>query len=173
MQAHIKIVQHPNVHRRAYHVTSELLSGEIRYGFGQDSYYGGAEKKISDEIKKLVDTLKMIPGIIGGTVKNYEIGIAISEAFEWEDIGPLVLGEIVNATFPEVLGGSILISNQLVSTYYVDRVDPGDDGMRYRYFQTMKREVVSVDFKGGRPILDVESFFDLKEAQKKNKENEV
>lgn len=171
MQAHIKIEQHPNPYRRTYHVTSEVLT-EVRYGFGEDSYFGSMEKKTNEDILGLVAKLKAIPGIVGGIVKNYEIHLAIGEAFEWVDVGPLALGEIVKALFPEVLGSSIMISNQMVESYCVPPQGFDDDGTRYRYFYPMKRELVPVDFKGGRPILDVESFFDLEKAKKEKNEKE-
>ncbi|MDO8565179.1 MAG: hypothetical protein Q7R67_00940 [bacterium] len=166
VKPHVKVVQHPNPTRRSFHVTREVTEGgSERYGFG-DHYFDIDRKKPGELVKLLADRLRAIPGVTSARFEPYEISVGISEAFDWSDIGPVVLGEIVNVLFPETLGNTIEISANIGWSYYVrpsgHSLDD-DDGYRVRYKDTAKREVVEVE---DPQILDVERFLNAEAVQK-------
>lgn len=173
IKPHVKIVQHPNPTRRSYHITREVMEGDDKYGWGDSAYSRSlslfSNKKPSQLVETLKDRLSAIPGVTGGHFEDYEVSIGIGEAFDWKDIGPVVLGEIVNAIFPETLSGTIEISAQIGWSYYVrpSGWDPDDDGHRIRYKDVVSREVVEVK---DPQILDVERLLNsdaLQKAQEK------
>lgn len=160
IKPHVKVVQHPNPTRRSFHVTREVTEGGAKNcGFG-DFYFELDDKKKPGELAKLLmDRLQAIPGVTSASLKPYEISVGISEAFDWKDVGPIVLGEIVNALFPETLGNTIEISVNVGWSYHVrpSSWDNDDDGHRVRYKDMVKREVVEVK---DPQVLDVERFLD-------------
>src|SRR3989344_4808929 len=159
IKPHVKVVQHPNPTRRSFHVTREVTEGGAkRCGFG-DHYFDFDRKKPGELAQLLMDRLQAIPGVTSARFEQYEISVGISEAFDWRSIGPIVLGEIVNALFPETLGNTIEISANVGWSYHVraSSWDNDDDGHRVRYKDTVKREVVEVK---DPQILDVERFLD-------------
>ncbi len=159
IRPHVKAVQHPNPTRRTFHVTREVTEGGCDlYGFG-DHFYSMDRKKPGDLVKLLVERLQAIPGVTSAFIKPYEISVGIGEAFDWTSIGPIVVGEIVNALFPETLEGTIEVSAEVGWSYYVrpgSRMwDDEDDGHRVKYKDTAKRETVEVK---DPQVLDIERF---------------
>ncbi len=168
VKPHVKVVQHPNPTRRSYHVTREVVEGENKFGFGESAYSSSLsffkKNKPGDLVKLIQERLQAIPGVIGGHFENYEISVAIGEAFDWSDIGPVVLGEIVNALFPETLGNTIEVSARVGWSYHAkpSSWDMDDDGHRVRYEDTVRREVVEVK---DPQVLDVERFLNAEAVQ--------
>ena len=157
---HVKVVQHPNPTRRSFHVTREVTEGgSDRCGFG-DHYLDFDKKKPGELAQLLMERLRAIPGVTSARFVPYEISVGIGEAaFDWKSVGPIVLGEIVNALFPETLGNTIEISANVGWSYYVrpsGRSWDNDDGHRVRYKDTVDHEVVEVK---DPQVLDVERFF--------------
>lgn len=163
VKPHVKVEQHPNPTRRSYHVTREVMEGDERYGWGDSAYHSYglfSKKKPSKFVTTLKDRLSAIPGVTGGSFSTYDIDIAIGDAFDWKDIGPIVLGEIVNAIFPETLGGTIEISARIGWSYYVRSrrmFDDDDDGHRVRYKDVASHEIFEVR---DPQVLDVERLLD-------------
>jgi len=168
IKPHVKVEQHPNPTRRTYHVTREVMEGDEKYGWG-DSVYRSfglfSKSKPSEQVKTLKDRLSSIPGVTGGSIGTYEIDIVIGDAFDWKDVGPTVLGEIVNTVFPETLGGTIEISARIGWSYYVrpSGWDDDDDGHCVRYKDVVSREVFEVK---DPQVLDVERLLNADALQK-------
>lgn len=174
---HILVVQHPNSAIRSYHVTREISQMRGMYGFGPENmFYGGAfsKERPGELAESLAKALETIAGITEGSMKQYEISVHLGEAFDWRDIGPLVLGEIVKQVYPEADGGTLEVSTRLGWGLWVQPGSFGlfgesDDGHRIRYQHMADHEAVPVRFKTGRPILDIEHLLNA-EALKKAKE---
>lgn len=159
VKPHVKAVQHPNPTRRTFHVTREVTEGGCdRYGFG-DHFSSFGRKKPGELVKLLAERLQAIPGVTSARFEPYEISVGIGEAFDWASIGPIVVGEIVNALFPETLGNTIEISAEVGWSYYVrpgSRIwDDEDNGHRVKYKDTVKRETIEVK---DPQVLDIERF---------------
>jgi len=158
---HLKIEQHPNPLRRDFHVSREI--GKVRlYGFGLENSYSGSlvdEKEPEQLVKELADLLTAIPGVTDGHIDQYSVGIGIGQAFEWEDIGPQVVGVLVAKIFPECIGKSIEISATLST------IDASGYG---HHFDVAKRIPTDVpaDISEPNPVLDVESLFSCAPLQK-------
>lgn len=165
IKAHVKIEQHPNPKIRDFHVTCEVSAIRGIYGFGENEMMNFGEKSPGDLAETLAKKLMTIPGVTGGNFKRYEVRVDISDAFSWQDVGPLVLGEIVKNLFPETNGATIDISTRIGWSYFVrpspayDFMGEDDDGHRTRYVDMVNRQAVEVKFGSGRPILDVEHLF--------------
>jgi hypothetical protein len=164
--AHIKVVQHPNPNMRTFHVVREVGDIDHMYGFGTDNFYGlsGRKKNPGDYAKILAKRLSELPGVTHGHLKQYDISVGIGEAFNWRDIGPLVLGEIIRSIYPEVDGKTIEISVSIGWGYHVRPRSFGfmndeDDGHRTRYVDTVDHETVPVNL-GIRPRFDIELMLD-------------
>lgn len=181
LKPHLKAVQHPNQKRRTFHVVREVYQGRHMYGFGKENtMLSMLDKEEPGELaKELVKRLETIPGVTDGHFKTYEMSIGIGDAFSWKDIGPLVLGEIVKAVYPDVIGGTLEVSTQIGWSYRVQPRNDGlsfsfmsmeDDGHRTRYQDMADHEPVEVDFGSGRPTLDIEHMLGgetLKTAKQK------
>jgi hypothetical protein len=125
-------------------------------GFGSDrlgsSLFGGKPSQLA---KTLMERLSAIPGVNGGHLHGYEVSVNIGEAFSWKDLGPIVLGEIVNTIYPEILGKTIAISAELSWTYYSSGgIWEDDDGQRIRAIYVLDHQ----EFEVKDPqILDIEN----------------
>ena len=149
---HISIEQHPNPEMRTYHVTRQVSKIQ-RFGFGIDQIISSLDEKEDPGLlgKRLAKALAQIPGVTAGTLKAYEIDVTKGNAFDWSEIGPLVVGQIVKRVFPKCVGGTIEVST---TANYMS----GD----YCHHQDIaKRCNVPVTFekKERRPRLDVEELF--------------
>jgi hypothetical protein len=164
IKPHLKVVRHPNVKCRTFHVVREICLDRGGHGFGrEDEYIYGRSKEPGDLAKGLAKTLETIPGVASGSLKQYEIRVDIADAFSWEEIGPMVLGEIVKAIYPDVVGNPLLLSVSIGWGYYVA---PGrsrmsifsdeNDDYRTRYIDTVKRQPIEVDLGKGRPMFNIE-----------------
>ena len=165
IKPHVKVIQHPNPTRRTIHVTREVVDGAEKFGWG-DSVYRHHKVKPSENALLLRDRLSAVSGVIGGTFGNYELDVAIGDAFDWSEIGPVVLGEIVNTLFPETFGKTIEISVTIGWAYQTRSrrmYDDDDDGHRTRYQDMASRVVVEVT---DPQILDLERFLDGAALQK-------
>lgn len=107
---HIQIVQHPNPEMRTYHVTRQA-SKVHGFGFGVDNMSFSHEDEDPGLLaKRLAKALALIPGVADGTIDGYEISIGKGSAFKWDEVSPLVLGQIVKRLFPKCVGNTIEIS---------------------------------------------------------------
>ncbi|HEC30793.1 MAG TPA: hypothetical protein ENI66_02145 [Candidatus Yonathbacteria bacterium] len=158
LTAHIRIVQHPNPDRRTYHVTRQVSKVHL-YKFGVDELSGCSfdEKDPGDLAKKLAKGLERVPGINSGSLNAYEIDVGKGTAFDWEDIGHFIVGQIVKHVFPDCVGETIEISTTL---HYME----GDYSRKHDY---CKREKVSVKFWSKmRPHVYVEHLFTIQAIRK-------
>jgi len=167
IKPHVKIEQHPNPPYRSYHVTVELASADQHMvHFGHDEMGGSISgMKPKGVTRTLIERLTSIPGVNGGHIRGHEISVNIGQAFRWKDIGPIILGEIVNTVYPEILGKSIEISAELGWTYYTRNMDDGPDdvGQRSRSMEVLDH----MEFEVSDPqVLDVESFLNSDALQK-------
>lgn len=149
---HISIVQHPNPEMRTYHVTRQASKAR-RFKFGIDEFVGSSDNTENPGLlgKRLAKALERIPGVTTGTLRAYEIDVTKGNAFDWSEIGPLVVGQIVKRVFPKCVGGTIEVST---TANYVS-------GDYCRHQDIAKRCNVPVQFgkKEQRPRLDVEELF--------------
>lgn len=186
LKPHLKAVQHPNPRRRTFHVVREVYQGRHMYGFGkEDSMFSSMDKEDPGDLaKELIKRLGMIPGVTDGHLKSYEISIGIGDAFNWKEIGPMVLGEIVSAVYPDVVGHTLEVSTEIGWSYWVrpggrgfgGMFDGDDDGQRTRYQDMVDRQPIEVNFGAGRPMLDIEHLLGsnvLQEAKQKAAEEAV
>ena|SRR3989338_1079422 len=177
IKPHLKVVQHPNPKRRSFHITREISSCRGMYGFGRESMMFSSldREDPGEEAKQLAKQLADIPGITDGHFKQYEISVGIGDAFSWKDIGPLVLGAIVKAIYPEVVGETLDISTTIGWSYHVRPslfgfMGEDDDGHRVHYQDMTDHQPVEVNFGIGRPTLDIEHILGgeaLQEAKQK------
>lgn len=176
IKPHLKVVQHPNPKCRCFHLTREILYCRDTYGFGNENLIFSLSKEDPGaEAKLLAKQLADIPGVTHGYLKQYEISVCLGDAFSWKDIGPLVLGTIVKAVYPEVGGGTLDISTTIGWSHYVQPSSFGfighnDDGLRVHYQDMTDHQPVEVNFGIGRPTLDIERMLGsdaLREAKRK------
>ncbi len=176
IKPHIKVVQHPNPKRRSYHFSREVSSTRHMYGFGRESMmFSSRDENPGEEAKVLAKRLADLPGVTDGHFKQYEVSVGIGDAFSWKDIGPLVLGELVKAYYPEAIGQTLDISTTIGWSYHVRPSEFGlfgepDDGHRVHYQDMVDHEPVEVHMGVGRPTLDIEHLLGkeaLQEAKTK------
>lgn len=110
---HITIEQLPNPTVRSYIFRPEigLTKGFVEFGKvpPQD------KRGLTHEVCELGERLAHIPGVIKVYfLKESEVQIIIADAFSWEDVGPRVLGELIEALFPEVIGKTIYVSTAVI-----------------------------------------------------------
>jgi hypothetical protein len=142
VKPHLVAVQHPNPVRRSYHVIREVSEMSHMYGFGRENMFSNVFKENPGAFAEaLAQRLGNIPGIVDGHLKQYEISVGIGEAFDWKDVGPLVVGEIVKAVYPEVDGGTLEVSTTVC------------------YKPVANRVPVAVNLGSIRPELDIEDLF--------------
>lgn len=112
------------------------------YGFGRENMFSNPFKEIPGAFAEaLAKRLAEIPGVIDGHLKQYEISVGIGDAFDWRDVGPLVVGEIVKAVYPEVDGGTLEVSTKVC------------------YRDVANRVPVAVNLGDVRPTLDIEDLY--------------
>lgn len=149
---HISIVQHPNPEMRTYHVTRQVSKIKM-FGFGVDQMMSLLDDNKDPGLlgKRLAKAFERIPGVTTGTLSAYEIDVTKGNAFDWSEIGPLVVGQIVKRVFPKCVGGTIEVSTTI--NYMA--------GEYCRHQDVAKRCNVPVQFgkKERRPRLDVEELF--------------
>ncbi|MES2668140.1 MAG: hypothetical protein V4644_00385 [Patescibacteria group bacterium] len=173
IRPHILVVQHPNPTHRNFGFITELSSNRNPYGFGS-SHYSNFEKKNPGALAKTItERLLAIPGVTGGHIDKYEVSVAIGQAFSWEDLGPLVLGQLIKSIYPEVIGSELLISTRVGWVFYVRPSDFGfmgesDNGHRTRYQDMAKRESIIANLGSGRPSLNIEHLLNVEDAQAEN-----
>lgn len=173
--SHIKVVQHPNDRIRTYHLTQQVSMVRGMYCFGDSMIgnYGDEKDKPGKDAQALSKILENLPGVESGYFRKYEISVSIADAFAWKDVGPLVLGEIVKAYYPEAVGQTILISTEVRWSYFTRSrsgfLDDDDSGQRTRERGVADRVETKIDFGAGRPRLDIEHLLDanaLRTAQR-------
>lgn len=148
---HIQIVQHPNPEMRTYHVTRQA-SKVHRFGFGVDQI--SPSRKDDDPgilAKRLAKALEQIPGITQGSLDAYEIDITKGSAFKWDEVSPLVLGQIVKRLFPKCVGNTIEIST---TVHYM-----AGEYSRNRDIAVRCEVPVSFGKREKWPQLDIETLF--------------
>lgn len=171
LKPHVLVVQHPNSRVREFHFVREVANTSHMSGFGEDRHYGMMNNEDVGEVaKELSRMLLAVPGVVAGNFKRYAVSVTIADAFTWQDIGPLVLGEMIKAIYPEVVGNDVEISARIGWAYYVQSggysMFGDDDGHRTRYRDVVKREVVKVEFGASRPSLDIEHMLGDESLQK-------
>lgn len=158
MLAHISIVQHPNLQCRTYNV-NRLLSGKnIR--FGVDEILDSFDKQNRDPGSLKVNLAKDLDSILGigkGNVGQYDIHIVKGVAFDWSDIGPLVIAQIIKHLFPKSIGNTIEISTTCHYNFGETTIDQ----------RIAIRRQVPVSFKRRqrRPRFDIEQLFNSSEIE--------
>lgn len=171
LKPHVLVVQHPNSRIREFHFVREVANTSHMSGFGENSLFGSFHNEdIGERAKLLARMLQAVPGVIAGNLKRYSLSVTIADAFTWQDVGPLVLGEIIKAIHPEVVGYEIEISARIGWNYYAQPsgypMFGDDDGHRIRYRDVVKREVLKVEFGASRPSLDIEHMLGDQALQK-------
>lgn len=148
--AHIRIEQHPNPDMRTYHL-NRLVSKENMFGFGIEQTMGLlGDKDPGKTGKALAKGLEKVPGVGSGHFGAYEVSITKGSAFDWADVGPFVVGQIVKHLFPDFIGKEIEIST---TQHYL-----AGDYSRHQDF--VKHHKVKVKFYAKkRPRVDVEGLF--------------
>ena len=179
IKPHLKVVQHPNPKRRSFHVVREVSTCRDMWGFGRENimFSSHDNQDPGEDAKKLAMRLADIPGITDGHFKQYEVSVGIGDAFSWKDIGPIVLGEIVKAVYPDVIGGTLDVSTTIGWSYFVRPssrgfMGEGDDGHRVHYQDMADHQPIEVNFGLGRPLLDIENLLG-KEALKEAKQRKL
>lgn len=149
---HISIEQHPNPEIRTYHVTRQV-SKVHRFWFGIDQMMSSLNDNEGPGLlgKRLAKALEQIPGVAAGALDSYNIDITKGNAFDWSEISPLVVGQIVKRVFPKCIGAAIEISTTI--NYMA--------GDYCRHQDVAKCCSVPVQFgkEERRPRLDIEELF--------------
>lgn len=148
--AHIRIEQHSNPEMRTYHA-NRLVSKQHMYDFGIDGMGNFNEEDPGEMARKLAKALEKVPGVSSGHLSAYEVDVSKGSAFEWDEVSPLVLGQLVKHIFPDFIGKEIQISTTLST------IDSGGFGQNHNF---ASRHPVLVKFGAKkRPSIDVEKLF--------------
>lgn len=151
-KAHLKIVQHPNSEIRTFHVNRDVCN-VLRFGFGKKNIDSIFDHRPDELTARLATALGYIPGVQEGALQQYDISITKGSAFEWADITPYVVGQIVAKVFPDLIGESLEIST---SVHYLV-------GTGYSQYDDIAKRfgvMIELDPNDPNPAIDIEFLFD-------------
>ena len=126
VSARILIAKFPNDRIRGFHTNVQLtLEKGVRFlGKGDDHFSQEEEKikKAGEAVMKLIDRIYQLHGVKSVTIGDYEVSVTIAEAFEWDEVQPLIVESIINHF--GVTADKVDIKQKYASGYFKSDTEP-------------------------------------------------